>query len=378
VIRSAALAGALALALGCTQVEAHAVAPVRDLCPLRRLEVPAVGLNLAEEEAGRGYVSSAVSSTLGTVADLGGNSVALVVVARLPGLDSNAFDHRLRPDRATLSRLVERGRQLGLRTLIVPHIWVDGGHWRGDIARAGAAADAFFARYRDYLGPLADDAEAACADGLSIGVELKALTGDPAQQLRFAALIADLRQRFHGLLTYSANWDEAAQVGFWRDLDLISVNGFFPLAASARPTDAELASGAAAMMQQLDRLAEHNGRPVLLIEAGYKATTDNAQRPWEWPVGVPLPLDEQAQLRAYRALTSALRTTPRVVGVLFWLIPTGTDRPDARAFEPAWGFSPLGKAAEVELRALAAWARERRGVGRAVVPPGSQSPQRRP
>ncbi|MBN2359607.1 MAG: hypothetical protein JXR83_09130 [Deltaproteobacteria bacterium] len=365
------------VALGCTPLEAREQRPRRDACQGRRLEVPAVGFNLAEEVEGAGFVSAAVHSTLRRVADLGSNGVALVVAARLPDLGSNALEHRLRPDRETLRRLVERARQLGLRTLIVPHIWVEGGAWRGDIVRAGASADAFFARYRDYVGPLADDAEAACADAFSLGVELKALTADPEQERRFASLIADLRGRFHGLLTYSANWDEAAQVRFWSQLDLISVNGFFPLATSARPTAAELAAGAVAMMGQLDRLAVRFDRPLLLIEAGYKATTDNARRPWEWPTGAALPVDEQAQRRAYCALADALRATPRVVGALFWLIPTGTDRAAAPPFEPAWGFSPLGRAAEAEVRALAAWAREQRRSGRAVAPRANEQIRRR-
>jgi hypothetical protein len=164
--RRAALAIVGLMTTGCSPLEARETSPPAAACPVRRLEVPTVGLNLAEEDEGHGFVSDAVQATLRRVAEVGSNSVAFVAVARLPGLTSDAFDHHLRPDRATLQRLVEASHRLGLRVLVVPHIWVDGGLWRGDIVRQGAAADAFFERYRDFLGPLADDAEAACADAL--------------------------------------------------------------------------------------------------------------------------------------------------------------------------------------------------------------------
>jgi len=347
-------------------------------CPPRQLEVPLVGLNLAEEVEGQGYPSSAVRRTLARVAALGANSVALVIPLRLPALESDAFYTYALPSVETMTSLVAEAHRRQLQVVVVPHVWIDGGRWRGDIVRRGAAADRFFAAYGRHAGRIADAAEAACADAFSVGVELKALTAEPRHAERFSRLIGDLRRRFGGVLTYSANWDEAAQVRFWGDLDLISVNGFYPLTSSATPSAEELARGAAEMLAALEALAVAQERPVLLIEVGYKACTDNAREPWVWPQGPAQPVDEAAQERSYRAVVDALRGAPRVVGALFWLAPTGTDLASAPAFEPRWGFSPLGKRAEVVVREAASWARERRSVGRRVTPPGPSAPQRRP
>ncbi|MFH1810159.1 MAG: hypothetical protein ABIJ09_15540 [Pseudomonadota bacterium] len=343
----------------------------------RQLAVPAVGFNLVENEEGRGFGSQAVLARLDRLADTGASCVALVLAARLRGLDDDSPRAPALPDAAQLRRLTDHAHRRGLQVLVVPHLWIDGDLWRGDLRRSAARARAFFDGYGAFIDEVATRAEQAGVDGLSFGVELKGLTADPANDARFFALIGRLRSRFSGLLTYSANWDEVAQVRFWDQLDFISVNGFAPLTASLRPTPRELDLGAAAMVQELTGLATRFARPVLLIEAGYKATTDNAREPWVWPASGTMPVDADAQLRAYRALLQALRKAPRIVGVLFWQIDTGADGTPPRPLEPAWGFSPLDRSAEQEVRKHAAWAREQRAVGRVVSPPPA-TPTTRP
>lgn len=349
-------------------------------CPPRRIEVPAVGLNLAEQVEGAGYGSRAIDKTLARVADTGSNTVALVVAARMDGLHSNRITTSGLPKGATLTKVVARAHRLKMRVMVMPHIWIDEGLWRGDILRQGAAADAFFAAYGQFINNLASDSERACVDALSIGVELKGLSTQAKHSQRFKKLIAGVRQRFGGVLTYSANWDEAGEVVFWDQLDLISVNGFTPIARTTRPDHKELLQGARAMLAGFDRLAMSWERPVLLHEVGYKAITDNAREPWLWPdPAKQMAVDQASQQRSYRALVQAVQEYPRIVGVLFWLEATGVDDKNARPFEPAWGFSPMGKLAETELRKLGEWARQRHSaVGRTIDPPGPGAAKRRP
>src|SRR3989442_847466 len=47
---------------------------------------------------------------------------------------------------------------------------------------------------------------------------------------RWRALIAKVRRAFPGELTYSANWDDYENVGFWDALDLVGLSGYYELA----------------------------------------------------------------------------------------------------------------------------------------------------
>ena len=84
-------------------------------------------------------------------------------------------------------------------------------------------------------------------------------------------LIAELRTLYPGLLTYSANWDEAQDVLFWDQLDLIGINAFYPLADHDNATFDEYDVIACLGLfyhltidDQLDLLARCSGTPMIL------------------------------------------------------------------------------------------------------------------
>src|SRR5207244_537871 len=99
----------------------------------------------------------------------------------------------------------------------------------------------------------------------------------------------------------------------------------------------------------LRELSARFGKPVVLLEAGYPATSLAAVRPWEESRSLP---DVEAQRACYDALVRALGPEDWVAGAFFWKW-FSTD--DAGGPNDA-SFTPRGKPAqEVMARAFHEW-----------------------
>ena len=221
--------------------------------------------------------------------------------------------------------------------MLIPHLYLDDGAWRGDIRRDDPGdAEAWWGSSAAFVLQAAAVAEATGATVLSVGVELKGLSKDARHGARMRALTQAVRRQYGGALTYSANWDVAEAVGWWGAVDFAGVNGYYPLVP-------EPERGAEAVARRLSALAASAGRPVLVLEAGYRASPLSHLRPWEWPDQVEASVDPAAQARAWAAVLTHWLEAEGVRGLMVWVVPTDPDDP---ASEPAHGFNPLNKPAE--------------------------------
>lgn len=236
----------------------------------------------------------------------------------------------------------------GLRVMLVPHLWVESGEWRALIRPATSQGWRRWAEaYARFVEAWAEVAEATRADMFSAGVELRSwVTG--AQAPLFERVVHDVRRVYHGLVTYSANWDDVDDTVVLGELDVIGINVFYPLAQQAAAPEAELLQGARAIRKRIHALAEAWGKPVLFTETGYTTRPDPAVRPWEWPDAMSgVRVDEAAQAAAYRALLTPLLDEPNFAGFFVWRVYSD---PDDVSQEAPWGFSPRGKLAERVVR----------------------------
>lgn len=353
------------------------VEPAGPQCTRRAVPTGVVGANVIDRDdasdhdpsndGARGYGSDASRRVLERLAALGLDVVALPVPV-------HARDQRattVRPGlllegkgRARLARMVDDAHAKGMSVAVVPHLTLDDGTWRGELAPKAAlrsdeaATRVFLASYGDVVVDLARLAESRCVEVFSLAVELKSLTRDPRFVGDFDALAARVRAVFTGTLTYSANWDEAADALGWSRVDVISVNAFAPLAHDLAADDAALVEGARAFQSALFALALREDRPVWMMEAGFKATRGSFVEPWRWPAEIAAEKperDDGTQARAYRALLTAARENTALGGVLFWAVPSDLDDgAHAARFEPDWGFGFLGRETESIVREFAA------------------------
>jgi hypothetical protein len=339
------------------------------LARCERVAVPAfpVGANVVDlpddkdddpgNDGSRGYGSAAAGRTLDRLAALGLDGVVLPISLRTASVtpDRVVPGALLSPaGRGRLAAMIDQAHARGLFVVLVPHLLLDDGDWRGRLK----PRDGFFASYRASVSAIAEIGESRCAEVLSAGVELKSLTTDPAYDDAFGALVASLRERFSGELTYSANWDEVATMRHWPLFDRVGVNAFYPLADTPGAQRDAIEERAKQSQAGLLALKERAQRPVWFLEVGFKAVPEPWIKPWLWPTEVDaaaLPVDEEAQALAYRAVVDAMYDVPAVDGAFFWVVPSDLDDAQhAWRYEPAQGFSFVGKRAEDVVRGLAA------------------------
>lgn len=274
---------------------------------------------------GWGYGSEASRRELAHLAEVGVTWVSITPFAYQPAVDRpelifGEMDRSL--SSKDLLAVAAQAHALGIKVVLKPHIWSSqfwyGGKWHGDIEMtAPGDTEAWFERYGAYLVSMAEIAERGHMDGLSIGVEYVRMTR-PENTARWRRLIAAVRAKYRGPLTYSAHHDaEVFQIGFWKDLDCIGVNAYFPFAASLESASAaQIAAAWRGPLDRLEALSKKLDRPVVVMELGYPSHAGALSQPWR--SDGDLPRDEAIQARAYEAAFSAFATRPWLRGVFLW------------------------------------------------------------
>jgi len=255
------------------------------------------------------------------IAELGANTLLVVTPMYQKHVDSTKIQHRpkLCPSQSQLTRILERGRQRGLHTVLMPIVLIEkpeDKEWRGVIEPSDW--DAWWKSYNRFVDHYVEIARAADVDMLVVGSELNSTEN---QVERWEHVIADVRSRFDGHISYSANWDRFDQVRFWPLVDVMSVSSYFELERD-RPAapEADLVAAWRPIQEQLRKVAEEAERPLLMIEVGYPSLPWASAHPWNYVADSGTRADHEAQARGWRAFFTAwheLLTEPEgpVLGV---------------------------------------------------------------
>lgn len=306
----------------------------------------------SSQHPGVGYGTAASAAALDELVNLGCNWVSVTPFGRQWSLTQTEvrldFEAPFAQNRRAVIAVIRQARQRGLRVLLIPHLWIEAGGWRGEIDPGTPEGwERWFRSYTRFVTTWARVAQEAGAEMFSVGVELKSSSGTRGE---WFDVIDAVRREYRGLLTYSANWDEERSVIFWDRLDVVGIQAFYPLTDHPNATLDELRAGARDRAERLERWARAERRSVFFTEFGYTARVDPALRPWEWPDDMSnVTVDEAAQARAYRALIEAFARRPWFGGAFVWRYYSN---PMDSSQESAWGFSPRGREAERVLAEL--------------------------
>ena len=251
-----------------------------------------------------------------------------------------------------------QARKLGIKTLLKPHIWLshrtNRGKWRSDIAMNNEKDwSAWFVNYGAFMLHYAKLAQLNGIEGLCIGTELRSTV---VRTKDWVDLIEKIRTVYSGELTYAANWyKEYEEITFWKRLDYIGIQAYFPLSDSAKPSFRKIIQGWQPHLQAIEAVQKNYEKPVIFTEVGYRNTADNAVKPWLWPKGSGFEMweqgyrgpvfdpdfkaDLQAQAMSYRALFAVFWPKPWFKGLYIWKWYPTRLKPDESVtmFE---GFSP--------------------------------------
>ncbi len=249
--------------------------------------------------------------------DAGANTICLVI----PGYQENAgstsifVDARKVPSDKRLLKLIDHARQEGLRVFLMPIVLLENpreGEWRGKIKPDNW--DDWWEDYNNYILHYAEIARKGEITGLIIGSEL---ISTETQTDRWKRLIAAVRKRFDGKLSYSANWDHYRPIKFWRELDLIGMTTYYDLTGGKKPTVERLMEAWRPIKREVLEWQKTIGRPILFTEVGWPNQETCAQYPWDYYRATDRP-DPEAQSNCFEAFFRTWIDVRSVAGFLVW------------------------------------------------------------
>ena len=167
----------------------------------------------------------------------------------------------------------------GIKIMIKPHIWVSRGEFTGYIKMETEDEwKKLETSYSSFILEYADLAQEINAEVLCIGTELEQFVANRPDY--WNTLIIEIKKKYKGKLTYAANWDEFKRTSFWRQLDYIGVDAYFPVSDSKTPTIEECLDGWKVHKKVIKALSDKYKKPVLFTEYGYRSVDYTGKEPW--------------------------------------------------------------------------------------------------
>lgn len=286
----------------------------------------------------------------------GANYTAVMATYYVQTYDSTALaPDSSSPTDAAIVAAIKNLQAEGITVTLKPHVDSLDGIWRGDftwpstdttVAEQQAWLTAWFTSYQSFILHFAQIASENNVGIMVIGTEYTKLTGSTCggscEPYWKQYVIDPLRASYPNLtLAYGANatsaGDEFTSVSFWDDIDIIGVDGYFPLTNHADPTVAQLVAawttasgnvnGFAPEAALANLAGAHPGKPFYFSEIGYTSTAGTNEAPYNYtPTGA---YDVTEQEDCYEAFFEVFsQETSWMKGVFWWdwsVSPPGTD-----------------------------------------------------
>ena len=204
-----------------------------------------------------------------------------------------------------------------LKVMLKPQLWIRGS-WTGDLSfEQEGQWETWEQSYTDFILTFAHLADSLQVDLFCLGTEFRnAIAARPAFWFN---LIHQVRQIYHGSLTYAANWDDFDQVPFWDSLDYVGINAYFPLLRDENPTVEALIKAWKPYRKKIHNWSARMKKPVLFTEYGYLSVDGCAFNTWELEDRLPdCRTNELAQANAYEALFTVWSQEPYWQGGFLW------------------------------------------------------------
>jgi len=241
------------------------------------------------------------------------------------------------PSDESVIHAIQTIHSLGMKAMIKPHLELvdtSGGSWRGEIACAPEDWEKWFDSYKNFVLHYAEIAEQNKAEMFCVGTELSSIAVIK-EDLWKDKIINPVRGIYKGPLTYAANWNEEyLNVVFWKEMDYVGIDAYFPLSDKDRPTLEEIKKGWEPWVKEMEEFQAKVNKPILFTEVGYCSAEGTTRAPWEEPIRTPGNLSLQAD--CYQALYEIFWNKDWLYGIYWW--KWGPDvrmgGPENRSFTP--------------------------------------------
>jgi hypothetical protein len=216
-----------------------------------------------------------------------------------------------------LRKTIEYAKQHQLKVVLKPHFWIDGKGWAGELKMSDQKWRKWEINYSRFVLEMAKLAELQKLEMLCIGTELKSATVNRSEFWR--TLIASVRRVYSGELIYAANWDNYQNIPFWKDLDYIGIDAYFPLSPKQTPAVSELLRAWQPVKYQLNKFSDSLNLQIVFTEMGYRSIHKAAWNQWEIEsVSELKDVNLKAQQNGYTALFESFWKEHWFAGGFIW------------------------------------------------------------
>ena len=197
----------------------------------------------------------------------------------------------------------DHARSIGLKTILKAMVNCRDGTWRAYIrffdhpVPTEPSWEEWFAAWDSHVIKVAQMAEDNKADMLCVGCET---VGTDHREGEWRELIRQIRQIYHGPITYNCDKYQEDHVSWWDAVDVISSSGYYPI------TDLD------ENFQRIQAVSEKHGKPFMFMECGCPSRKGSENRPNDWRYGQGT--DMEAQRIWYEAFTDAVIKYPFIRG----------------------------------------------------------------
>ncbi|HEX2914978.1 MAG TPA: hypothetical protein VH186_29565 [Chloroflexia bacterium] len=253
------------------------------------------------------------------------NYVTLIIPLQQDNINStNIYRAPFTPTDAALVHAISKAHSLGMKVSFKIHLDPNDGNWRAYINPSDR--DTWYQNYSNFLNYYASLAQQNGVEQMVVGAELismAAATSNSDNTQRWRNMISQVRQRFSGKLTYSANWggsgftEEFTHISFWDALDYIGISAYFSLSNYDNPSVSDIMSNWDYWRTStIQPFQQSIGKPVLFTEVGYRSVDGSASHPWDWWSGGNY--NPQEQVNAIQALTQYWSNYSWFAGLQYW------------------------------------------------------------
>jgi hypothetical protein len=243
------------------------------------------------------------------------------------------------------SCIVEAKKQ-GLKVMLKPQVFIGGG-WIGEMDfNSETEWKTWEKNYRTFILDYVAIAAKHNVEMFCIGTEFNIAI--VKREKYWSDLIAEVRKKYKGKITYSANWDNYDKTQIWKHLDYVGISSYFPLSNAKNPTVGLLMKEWKPIIRKMKTFANAQNKKILFTEYGYMSVDGCAGKAWEIEkMKDKLSINHFAQSNAYDALWTAMSNESFWAGGFLWKW-----FPDGMGHEgyPEKDYTPQNKPAELIIK----------------------------
>jgi len=233
------------------------------------------------------------------------NTVILVLGALQEDPQSNFVDYRhsAMPKDLDLIDFIRFAKSLELQVILKPVVECRDGSSRSEIAHSTAALNEWLKSYTDFILHYAQIAEKTGCEMLFIGCRLLHLQ---SRMEFWNPLISQVREKYHGMLTYEADLYNEENIPFWDELDAVASSGNYSMNVMQKA------------LERLEQLAKAYNKPLFMTECGCMSTKGASVTPDAWYLEGELSLEEQVSFFTHLFELCQNEKTLRGLGIWCW------------------------------------------------------------